>query len=120
MRVPLVHAQIIEGRQGGTFGPEIGDALNRDADTKLPIEGENNEVDPAKVRLNKLVRACGRLDRSSRPQIDAILMEAKSIYDSPGVLEVGNLFVLYDYLTFCHQGRTEQQQLEASMSAHQH
>lgn len=101
----LLHAQIIEGRQGGITGPDIGHTLNRDADAKLPLEGEDDETDPAKVHLNKLVRECGLLDRGSRPNITAILVEAKSIYDSPGVLQVGTAakYTLLHNPAFCRQ-----------------
>lgn len=98
MRVSLLHAQIIEGHQGGSSaGPYIGDVLNKNAEYKLPLEGEDTETDPARVRLNKLVRECGLLNRKSRPNITTILVEAKSIFDSPGVVQVGNRKATYTF-----------------------
>ncbi|CAN0203677.1 unnamed protein product [Ectocarpus sp. 12 AP-2014] len=44
--------EIIENRQGGT-GDAIGDVLRRNRLAKLPIEGEGDESDPAKMRLHK-------------------------------------------------------------------
>ncbi|CAM9359379.1 unnamed protein product, partial [Ectocarpus fasciculatus] len=73
--------EIIENRQGGT-GDAIGDVLRKNPLEKLPIEGEGDGSDPAKMRLHKLIRTCGLLNRKDRPKIGEVLAEAKSIYDS--------------------------------------
>ncbi|CBN78459.1 ATP binding protein [Ectocarpus siliculosus] len=73
--------EIIENRQGGT-GDAIGDVLRRNRLAKLPIEGEGDERDPATMRLHKLIRTCGLLERKDRPKIGEVLAEATSIYDS--------------------------------------
>lgn len=41
------------------------------------------------MRLHKLVRRCGLLDRTERPNMTAVLAEVKSIYDTlttPGLM----------------------------------
>lgn len=70
----------MENRQGGP-GRAIGEVLLKDHE-KLPLEGEGDENDPARMRLHKLVRACGRPNRKDRPEIGVVLAEAKSIFDS--------------------------------------
>lgn len=74
--------QIMENEQGGV-GRAIGEVLlDKGELEKLPIQGEGAETDPAKKRLNKLVRSCGQLKRERRPNICHVLAVVKDIYDS--------------------------------------
>lgn len=54
----------------------------KDPHEKLPLAAEGDENDPARLRLHKLVRACGRRDRKDRPEIGVVLAQVKSIFDS--------------------------------------
>lgn len=75
--------QIIEHRQGGKKHDNgIGYELLARPHRKLELNGEEDEGYPARSRLHKLIRRCGLLDRSRRPEIRDVLREAKLIFDS--------------------------------------